>query len=83
MSRYAVEFLLSAGDSSIKEIKSAIAEFADSLIITEQEAGQDKESGFKIQLCTDEPTLVFDACGQIGRIKAVKIDEIQQGQRGK
>lgn len=65
-----------AGDTHLKTLKDSLAQLGEDLEITP--VGQDslpKQKDFKIQMYTEDPTLVFDACGQFGRIKSVKVSE--------
>ena len=72
--KYLLEFILHAHNSSAEKIKVSLAEFADHLevrLADELKGGND----FKISLKSQDPTLVFDICSQLGRIKSVKINE--------
>ncbi len=35
----------------------------------------EKAESFKVNIRTQDPTVIFDTCAQIGKIKLVKIDE--------
>ena len=51
-------------------------EFGEGLEISQlPKNGADKGENFKINLYTEDPTIIFDTCAQFGRIKSVKIDE--------
>ena len=72
--KFVLEFILHAHNTSAEKIKSSLAEFGEDLSVCAD--GLDKCSkDFKINLRTDEPTIIFDLCSQIGRIKSVKINE--------
>jgi len=74
ISKYVLEFILHAKDSSPKIIKSSLAEFGSDLVVSDsQEPGED--SNYKVSLTTEDPTLVFDLCSQLGRIRSVKVHE--------
>lgn len=70
VNKYNLEFMLSARSTSANEIKNSLLDFGDKLEVS---ACADDE--FKISIRTVDPTLIFDACAQFGRIKSVKIDE--------
>jgi len=72
--KYVLEFVLHAKDSSPKIIKSALAEFGSELIV----AGclnQGESCNYDVRMITEDPTLVFDLCAQLGRIRSVKVNE--------
>jgi dihydroxyacetone kinase-like predicted kinase len=73
---YKLEFILHIYSVSAKTLKSSLAEFGDDLEITDfcQEAGA-KGRDFKININTEEPTVIFDICSQFGRIKSIKVNE--------
>jgi dihydroxyacetone kinase-like predicted kinase len=72
--KYVLEFILHAKDCSPKIIKSSLTEFGDDLTVNE--ASEDKEScNYAISMVTEDPTLVFDLCSQLGRIRSVKVQE--------
>ena len=74
ITKYALEFILHAKDSSPKIIKSSLAEFGNDLVVSE--AVEQKEScNYKVNMVTEEPALVFDLCSQLGRIRSVKVNE--------
>jgi dihydroxyacetone kinase-like predicted kinase len=76
MVKYVLEFILSVPSASPETVRNAITEFADSLEIIEAQQGDNQKArDFKINMLTDNPTVVFDACAQFGRIKSVKIEE--------
>ncbi len=74
ITKYRLEFILHAKDSSPKIIKSSLAEFGNDLVISQcQEAEED--CNYKVSMITEDPTLVFDLCSQLGRIRSVKVHE--------
>lgn len=74
ITKYALEFILHAKDSSPKIIKNALAEFGSELII--MDCQKDIENcNYKVNMVTEDPTLVFDLCSQFGRIRSVKVDK--------
>jgi hypothetical protein len=86
ITKYVLEFVLHAKDSSPKIIKSALAEFGSDLIVSDCQkqaphnglwplTGQAESCNYKINMVTEDPTLVFDLCSQLGRIRSVKVHE--------
>lgn len=73
ITKYALEFILHATDSSPKIIKNSLSEFGDKLTISQEQDKQD--CNYKISMVTEDPTLVFDLCSQLGRIRSVKVQE--------
>ena len=74
ITKYALELILHAKDSSPKIIKSSLAEFGNDLVVSF--AQDNKEScNYKVNMITEDPTLVFDLCSQLGRIRSVKVGE--------
>jgi dihydroxyacetone kinase-like predicted kinase len=70
--KYKLEFILHTKNSSPKMIKSSLAEFGSELAVSEcQEHGE--ECNYKVCMVTEDPTLVFDLCSQMGRIRSVKV----------
>lgn len=75
MPRYYLEFILSISDASPEMIKNSIVEFGNNLKIADCEEAANKGKNFKINIDTEDPTIIFDACAQFGRIKSVKVEE--------
>jgi len=76
MSSYDLEFILSAYNLSVDTLKDALGEFGDGLKVVELDKDKiSSYSDFKVHISTRDPTLIFDTCSQIGRIKSIKIDE--------
>ena len=74
ITKYALEFILHAKDSSPKIIKSALAEFGSDLLVAHcQKPGE--SCNYAVSMTTEDPTLVFDLCSQLGRIRSVKVQE--------
>jgi dihydroxyacetone kinase-like predicted kinase len=74
ITKYALEFILHAKDSSIKIIKNALAEFGSDLVVADCQ-NQDESCNYQVNMITEDPTLVFDLCAQLGRIRSVKVQE--------
>ncbi len=73
ITKYTLEFILHAKDSSPKIIKNSLAEFGNELMISQEQ--QDQSGNYKVSMITEDPTLVFDLCSQLGRIRSVKVHE--------
>ena len=74
ITKYLLEFVLHAKDSSPKIIKSALAEFGSNLVVSDCKK-QGESCNYEVSMTTEDPTLVFDLCSQLGRIRSVKIHE--------
>ncbi len=79
MNTYYLEFVLHTYHATLLEIKNALAEFGECLDVSETPPEPDiRGRHFKITVCAQEPTLVFDACAHFGRIKSVKVEDKKQ-----
>ena len=77
--KYHLEFILHAYDSNPGLIKSSLSEFGEELLVADIPAEGDASGReYKVRISTCDPTLVFDVCSQMGRIRSVKINE-QEG----
>jgi hypothetical protein len=74
ITKYVLEFILHAKDSSPKIIKTALAEFGSDLKVQECQ-GHPETCNYQVNMMTEDPTLVFDLCSQLGRIRSVKVQE--------
>lgn len=76
MIKYKLEFILSNFNADEQNLRNSLLDFAEGLEITE---ALNKEAAglmaLKINLFTDEPTIIFDICSQFGRIKSIKVEE--------
>ncbi|MDD5561917.1 MAG: hypothetical protein PHT50_07320 [Candidatus Omnitrophica bacterium] len=72
MTKYTLEFILHTKNSSPKLIKSSLAEFGNQLVVS-QCLEQSENCNYKVSMVTEDPTLVFDLCTQLGRIRSVKV----------
>lgn len=76
MAKYFLEFILSLHNISCEKAADSIREFGENLeVIPLPQDGISLSRDFKINISTDEPTIIFDTCGQFGRIKSVKVNE--------
>lgn len=71
MPDYALEFTLCAYRMPLSAIKDSLARLGKSLEV--MPSGERDE--FMVCIVTGDPTLVFDACAELGRIKSVKVKE--------
>ena len=72
IAKFALEFILHTKNSSAKMIKSSLAEFGNDLVVSEC-LGRGESCNYKVNMITEDPTLVFDLCAQLGRIRSIKI----------
>lgn len=70
MIKYFMEFTLQAADISEEVIRNSITEFGSEVEVLPL-GGAD----FRIHICTEDPTIIFDVCSDFGRITSVKVDE--------
>lgn len=72
ITKYVLEFILHAKDTSSKIIKSSLAEFGNDLEVKQIDE-EKQNSDYKVNMVTEDPTLVFDLCSQLGRIRSIKV----------
>lgn len=72
INKYTLEFILHTRNSSLKVIKSSLAEFGSDLAVSQMDREKEK-CDYRISMVTEDPTLVFDLCSQLGRIRSVKV----------
>ncbi len=75
---YSLNFFLQAQNSDADLIRNALLEVGEDITVTSDDTAPDAGT-FQVQMRTREPTLVFDVCGQLGRITSVRVDEIMGG----
>lgn len=75
---YKLEFILCANGISEQEIQASISEFTEQLTVGVCQSASDTQQEFKLVMFTEDPTLIFDTCGQWGKIKGVKVSEIER-----
>ncbi len=73
---FSLEFILHAHNTSMQDIRNSLIEFAQDVEIVDMSpevasGGKD----FKLNMRVQEPTMIFDLCGQFGRIRSVKVEE--------
>ena len=73
---FRLEFILHVHDTSMQDIRNSLIEFAQDIEICDM--SPDVASGgkdFKLNMRVQDPTMIFDLCGQFGRIRSVKVEE--------
>jgi dihydroxyacetone kinase-like predicted kinase len=76
MHRYYLEFILNTYNAQLEIIKNSLVDFGDNLEISQlPKDNKEKGENFKINIHTEDPTIIFDACAQFGKLKSVKISE--------
>jgi len=76
MGLYYLEFILSTHNTTLEFIRNSLAELGEGLEVTKLERGSDeKTEDFQVHISALDPTVVFDTCAQIGRIRSVKAEE--------
>ena len=74
--KFKLAFTLHTYNTTLEAVKSSLAEFGEELDISEVKDSAQKGKNFKININTEEPTLIFDLCSQFGRIRSVKAEEV-------
>ncbi|MFH0738357.1 MAG: hypothetical protein V2A59_00660 [Candidatus Omnitrophota bacterium] len=76
MPSYDLEFILSVHNSNAEFIRNSLSGLGKALEVSQlAQEGQEKGMSFKINISVEDPTIIFDACAQFGRIKSVKVQE--------
>ncbi|MFC1675033.1 hypothetical protein ACFL1K_04015 [Candidatus Omnitrophota bacterium] len=75
MLKYRIDFVLRVSGYSTQELRDSIIEFGEDVKISPLSEDLGSGADFRIQVLSEEPGLVFDACAQFGRLKSVKIEE--------
>lgn len=70
-----MEFIITTYNITEEAIKASLTEFGEGLEIHNCQDCEGRGKDFKINMNTEDPTVIFDICSQFGRIKAVKINE--------
>ncbi len=75
--KFRLDFTLHTYNTSLEAVKRTLGEFGEKLDIFEVQDSSQKGKNFKININTEDPTIIFDVCSQFGRIRSVKVgDEI-------
>ena len=64
-------------NASLKDLEDSLGRLGDGLEISGICRESVTQEDFKICITTEDPTVIFDACAQFGRIKSIKINEAQ------
>lgn len=75
MHKYYLEFIFNAYNASTETIRNALTEFSEDLEIVQLAQDQGYNNDFKICMHAEDPTIIFDVCLQLGRIKSIKVNE--------
>ena len=75
MHKYFLEFIITTYNITEEAIKNSLTEFGEGLEIHNCQGLECRGKDFKININTEDPTVIFDICSQFGRIKTVKINE--------
>jgi dihydroxyacetone kinase-like predicted kinase len=70
--RYQLDFLVHKTGISAEYLKDMIAEFGQDLDI------QQEQDSVRVRIRTDDPELVLDLCGQVGKLDKIKVDELRE-----
>ncbi|MCX5695752.1 MAG: hypothetical protein NTW18_03690 [Candidatus Omnitrophica bacterium] len=73
--KFKLGFILHTYNTTLEAVKSSLAEFGEKLDIAEVVDVGQKGKNFKINIATEDPTIVFDVCSQFGRIRSVKVED--------
>jgi P2-related tail formation protein len=73
--KFKLDFILHTYNTTLEAVKTSLAEFGEKLDISEVVDPSQKGTNFKININTEDPTIVFDVCSQFGRIRSVKVEE--------
>lgn len=74
MHKYSVEFILYVYSVSAETVQNSIGELGEGLEIRElPQENVAKGRNLQIHIRTQDPTIIFDTCAELGRIKSVKI----------
>lgn len=75
MPKFKLSFLLHTYNTSLQAVKNSLTEFGEGLEISEVVDSSQKGNNFKININTEDPTIIFDVCSQFGRIRSVKVED--------
>ena len=73
--KFKLDFILHTYNTTIDALRSALAEFGEKLDVAEVIDAAQKGNNFKVNINTEDPTIVFDVCSQFGRIRSVKVED--------
>jgi len=73
--KFKLDFVLHTYNTTLEAVKTSLAEFGEKLDVVEVVDASQKGKNFKININTEDPTVVFDVCSQFGRIRSVKVED--------
>jgi len=73
--KFKLDFILHTYNTTLEAVKTSLAEFGEKLDVSEVVDVSQKGKNFKININTEDPTIVFDVCSQFGRIRSVKVED--------
>jgi len=73
--KYKLEFILHTYNTTIQKVKNSLAEFGEALEVVNTQEPEENGDNFKVNINTEDPTLIFDVCAQFGRIRSVKVTQ--------
>ncbi|MDD5568094.1 MAG: hypothetical protein WC578_02340 [Candidatus Omnitrophota bacterium] len=73
--KFKLDFVLHTYNTTLEAVKTSLAEFGEKLDVAEVVDASQKGKNFKININTEDPTVVFDVCSQFGRIRSVKVED--------
>ncbi|MFH0855364.1 MAG: hypothetical protein V1869_02440 [Candidatus Omnitrophota bacterium] len=73
--KFKLDFILHTYNTTLEALKTALAEFGEKLDVVDMADVSQKGKNFKINIHTEDPTIVFDVCSQFGRIRSVKVED--------
>ncbi len=78
MLKYQLEFVLAAAGISEQDLLDLLKDITEEveLSVLPQQGGE-RSLPYKVTACVQDPTIVFDACAEFGRIRSVKIEEVR------
>ncbi len=73
--KFRLDFILHTYNTTLEAVKTSLAEFGEQMDICEVKDSSQKGRNFKINISTEDPTIIFDVCSQFGRIRSVKVED--------
>ncbi len=73
---FRLEFTLSVNGASAETLRTSLIEYTQEFDVRScgSDPGSERQE-YRINLVTEDPTLIFDLCSQYGRLKSVKVQE--------
>lgn len=73
---YRVEFILNNSNISEESLRNSLKDLGEDLCIDKQLDNATNIGGFKVQIRTEQPHVVFDTCSLFGRLGYIKVNEL-------